>query len=56
MLLLPPANWGEPFNPTTPDAEMEMIPVPTPNGPLPSGAVALMPVLELSTQPLELVA
>jgi len=34
MLLLPPANWGEPFNPFTPDSGMELIPIPEPNSPL----------------------
>jgi len=57
MLLLPPANWGLPFNPTAPDADSEMVlaPVPGPKGPMPAGAVALMPPLEVAHRPLYLV-
>ena len=54
MLLLPPANWGLPFNPTTPDAEMVL--APTPNGPLPPAPVALVPIAELYTHPVGFIA
>jgi len=56
MLLLPPANWGIPFNPTTPDRDAELIPVQTPNGPLPPAPVALVPIAALYTHPVGFVA
>ena len=35
MLLLPPANWGPPFNPPAPNAVLELVPTPPPKGPVP---------------------